>query len=147
EPNSKFVLIYGNKSPNDTIFLAELLQLQSKYLERFIIHFVYSQSQEEKALFGRIEKSTVNFILKNHHKETIFDRFYICGPEPMIHSVKDVLLEHGINESQILFELFTVTAPAKPIDSGLIDGKTKVTIILDDEETTFVMDQKKSVLE
>jgi ring-1,2-phenylacetyl-CoA epoxidase subunit PaaE len=29
----------------------------------------------------------------------------------------------------------------------LIDGKTKVTVFLDDEETTFVMDQKKSVLE
>ena len=147
EPNSNFVLVYGNKSPKDTIFLDELLQLQSRYTDRFKIHFVYSQSQEDLSLFGRIEKSTVNFILKNDYKDTKFDRFYICGPEPMIHSVKDVLLEFGINESQILFELFTVTTPTKPIDSNLIDGKTKVTIMLDDEETTFVMDQKKSVLE
>src|SRR5690606_27195193 len=41
EPNSSFVLVYGNKSPNDTIFLSELLQLQSHYKERFRIHFVY----------------------------------------------------------------------------------------------------------
>ncbi|MEZ4801600.1 MAG: ferredoxin--NADP reductase [Gelidibacter sp.] len=147
EPKSNFVLVYGNKSPKDTIFLDELLHLQSKYLERLKLHFVYSQSQEDEALFGRIEKSTVNFILKNDYKDTTFDRFYLCGPEPMIHTVKDVLLEYGINESQILFELFTVAAPAKPIDNNLIDGKTKVTIMLDDEETTFVMDQKKSVLE
>ncbi len=147
EPNSNFVLVYGNKSPKDTIFLDELLHLQSKYLDRLKIHFVYSQSQEDKALFGRIEKSTVNFILKNDYKDTKFDRFYICGPEPMIDTVKDVLLEYGINESQVLFELFTVTAPAKPIDSDLNDGKTRVTVMLDDEETTFVMDQKKSVLE
>ena len=147
EPNSNFVLVYGNKSSKDTIFLDELLHLQSKYQDRLRIHFVYSQSQEDKSLFGRIEKSTVNFILKNEHKDTKFDRFYICGPEPMIHSVKDVLLEYGINESQILFELFTVTTPAKPIDSALIDGTTKVTVMLDDVETTFVMDQKKSVLE
>ncbi len=147
EPNSSFVLIYGNKSPKDTIFLDELIQMQSVYLERIQIHFVYSQSQEEKALFGRIEKSTVNFILKNDHQDTKFDRFYICGPEPMIHSVKDVLLEYGIQESQILFELFKVSAQVAPIVSDVIDGKTKVTIMLDDEETTFVMDPKKSVLE
>ncbi|MGJ8591414.1 MAG: 2Fe-2S iron-sulfur cluster-binding protein [Aquaticitalea sp.] len=147
EPNSSFVLVYGNKSPKDTIFLDELLHLQSKYQERLKLHFVYSQSQEDKALFGRIEKSTINFLLKNDYKDTKFDRFYICGPEPMIHTVKDVLLESGINDSQILFELFTVTTPAKPIDDHLIDGKTQVTVMLDDEETTFVMDQKKSVLD
>jgi len=147
EPQSNFVLVYGNKSPKDTIFLDELLQLQSKYQDRLKLHFVYSQSQEDKALFGRIEKSKINFLLKNDYKDTKFDRFYICGPEPMIHTVKDILLESGINASQILFELFTVTTPAKPIDDTLIDGKTKVTVMLDDEETTFVMDQKKSVLE
>ncbi|MCB0446435.1 MAG: ferredoxin--NADP reductase [Gelidibacter sp.] len=147
EPKSNFVLVYGNKTPKDTIFLSELLQLQSQYNDRFRIHFVYSQSQENDALFGRIETSTINFILKNNYKDTNIDRFYICGPEPMIHNVKDVLLEFGVKEPQILFELFTVTTPAAPIDESLIDGKTKVTILLDDEETSFVMDQKKSVLE
>ena len=147
EPNSNFVLVYGNKTPKDTIFLNELLQLQSTYQDRLKLHFVYSQSQDDKALFGRIETSTVNFILKNDYKDTKFDRFYLCGPEPMIHTVKDVLLQYGIDESKILFELFTVATPEAPIDQDLIDGKTKVTIFLDDEETTFVMDQKKSVLE
>jgi ring-1,2-phenylacetyl-CoA epoxidase subunit PaaE len=147
EPKSNVVLVYGNKSPKDTIFLDELLHLQSEYQDRLKLHFVYSQSQEDKALFGRIEKSTINFLLKNEYIDTKFDRIYLCGPEPMIHTVKDVLLESGINESQILFELFTVTTPAQHIDDTLIDGKTKVTVFLDDEETTFVMDQKKSVLE
>ncbi len=147
EPNSNFVLVYGNKSSRDAIFLDELLKLQTHFKERFKIHFVYSQAQEENSLFGRIEKSTINFLMKNDYKDTKFDRFYICGPEPMIHVVKDVLLEFGINESQILFELFTVTIPAPSIDKKLIDGKTKVTILLDDEETSFVMDQKKSILE
>lgn len=147
EPKSNFVLVYGNKSPKDTIFLDELLHLQAKYLERLKLHFVYSQSQEDKALFGRIEKSTINFLLKSDYNNISFDLFYLCGPEPMIHTVKDVLLESGIDESQILFELFTVTTPAKEINDTLIDGKTKVTVFLDDEETTFVMDQKKSVLD
>ena len=147
EPKSNFVLVYGNKSPKDTIFLDELLHMQSEYQGRLNLHFVYSQSQEDKALFGRIEKSTINFLLKNDYNDTKFDRFYLCGPEPMIHTVKGVLLESGIDESQILYELFTVKTPEKPIEDNLIDGKTTVTVMLDDEETTFVMDQKKSVLD
>lgn len=147
EPKSDFVLVYGNKSPKETIFLDELLHLQSEYNERLKLHFVYSQSQEDKALFGRIETSTINFLLKNDYAGTQFDRFYLCGPEPMIHTVKEVLLGSGIDAAQILFELFTIKTPENKLDDTIVDGKTKVTVLLDDEETTFVMDAKKSVLE
>lgn len=148
EPKSSFVLVYGNKTPGDTIFLSEIQQMQSLYPERLKVHFVYSQSQEDNALFGRIEKSTLNFLLKNSYKDTVFDRFYLCGPEPMIHTGKDVLMEHGVNSSQIFFELFTAAAASEPLnETALPEGKTQVTIVLDDEETTFAMDPKKTVLE
>lgn len=147
EPNSRFVLIYGNKTPKDTIFFNELLALHSQYSERFSLQFVFSQTQEIDALFGRIERSTVNFILKNNYKDLVIDAFYICGPEEMIHTVSEVLKENGVEESKIKYELFTVAAPTETINNVLADGKTQVTMMLDDEETTFVMDQKKSILE
>jgi ring-1,2-phenylacetyl-CoA epoxidase subunit PaaE len=40
---------------------------------------MFSVAKVEPALFGRIEKSTVNF-LNNKHKELDFDKFYLCGP-------------------------------------------------------------------
>jgi ring-1,2-phenylacetyl-CoA epoxidase subunit PaaE len=147
EPKSKFALIYGNKTPKDTIFFEELLALHSQYGERFSLQFIFSQTQEVDSLFGRIERSTVNFILKNNYKDLVIDAFYICGPEEMIHTVSDVLKEHGVAEAKIKYELFTVAAPTETINTVLADGKTQVTMMLDDEETTFVMDQKKSILE
>ena len=147
EPKSTFVLIYGNKTPKDTIFFNEILDLHHNYLDRFNLQFVFSQSDEENALFGRIEKSTVNFIVKNKYKHIDIDDFYLCGPEQMITSVKEVLTEYDVNENNVHFELFSSTKTEDAIDESLIDGETKVTVLVDDEETTFSMSQKKTILE
>ena len=147
EPQSNFVLIYGNKTAQDTIFYEELLELQTQYNDRFKIQFVFSQSQEDNALFGRIDKSVVNFSLKNLYNNTLVGTFYLCGPEAMIHTVKDVLIENKISEERIKFELFTVTSPENVPASNAIEGHTSVKVMLDDEEFDFVMDAKKTVLE
>ena len=68
EPFSNFILVYGNKTLSDAMFIEQLLQLKATYGNRFHVHFIYSQSQEADALFGRIEKSTVNLIVKNKYK-------------------------------------------------------------------------------
>ena len=148
EPNSEFILIYGNKSPQDTIFYNELRELHHTYGNRFYLKMVFSQSQEPEALFGRIEKSTVNFVIKNQYKDRDIDAFYICGPEQMIYTVKDVLLENNIHEDAIHFELFTVpTLKEESSNEDLPEGQTKVTVIIDEEEATFIMNQNKTLLE
>lgn len=149
EPKSTFVLIYGNKKPKDTIFFKEILDLHHNYLDRFNLQLVFSQSDEENALFGRIEKSTVNFILKNKYKHVIIDEFYICGPEQMIHTVQDVLLENGVKKDTIHYELFTTSKSDSELDKNDISNsdESEVTVVVDDDETTFEMSRKKSVLE
>ena len=145
EPNSTFVLIYGNKTPKDTIFFSELLELHHNYLENFKLQMVFSQSEEDNALFGRIEKSTVNFIVKNKYKHVSIDDFYICGPEQMIETVKEVLIENDVKEQSIHFELFTASKEdSKTINA---EGATEITVIVDEEEITFTMSQKKTILE
>ncbi len=146
ESNSKFVLVYGNKTLDETIFRSELLELQTAYPDRLFIEFVYSRSQEDQAHFGRIEKPTVNYVLKNKFKDTKFSAFYLCGPEAMIKTVSSILEENGIDKNQIYFELFTSSTEETEIDANL-EGKTSVTIIVDDEEFNFVMDQKKTLLD
>ena len=146
EPKSTFVLVYGNKSPEDTIFHQELHDLQSNYVGRFFVHYSYTQAKVENELFGRIEKSTVNFVLNNKHKELSFDKFYLCGPEEMINTVSAVLKEHNVSEKNIKFELFTSTTSENKIQESL-GGHSKITILVDDEETTFEMSQKQTILE
>lgn len=147
EVYSKVILVYGNKSTSDTMFLNELLNLQHEYKERFSIQFVFSQKDEDNSIFGRIEKSTVNYVMKNKHKHIDVDAFYLCGPEAMIHTVKDVLTEHGIDESRIHFELFKAAKPAEVNEDTVVAGKSKITVIVDDEETSFEMAQKQTILE
>lgn len=144
---SKVILVYGNKTTADTMFLNELLELQHQYKDRFSIQFVYSQADEEESIFGRIEKSTVNYVMKNKHKHVEVDAFYLCGPEAMIHTVKDVLTGHGIDENTIHFELFKAAKSVDIEEETASTGKTKITVIVDEEETTFEMSQKQTILE
>lgn len=146
EPKSSFVLVYGNKSPEETIFHQELHDLQLQYVGRLFVHYVFSQAKAENALFGRIEKSTVNFVLNNKHKELEFDKFYLCGPEEMINVVSGVLKELNIKESAIKFELFSSSTKENKIEKSL-EGHSKITVMVDDEETTFEMSQKQTVLD
>lgn len=146
EPFSNFILVYGNKILADAMFVEDLLQLKKHYENRFHAHFIYSQSQETDALFGRIEKSTVNLIVKNKYKDVSIESFYLCGPVEMIHTVKDVLIENGVKEKAISFELFT--APVDPnAKVKLPTGHTKITVFVDDEEFEFNMSQDQSILE
>jgi len=148
EVHSKVILVYGNKTTKDTMFLNELLELQHAHKDRFSIQFVFSQQDEDDAIFGRIEKSTVNYVMKNKHKHVDVDAFYLCGPEAMIHAVKDVLTEHNIAESRIHFELFKAAKLAEvKEDAPAAAGSTKITVTVDDETTTFEMSQKQTILE
>lgn len=145
EPESKFVLVYGNKSLDETIFFKELLELQVKHPERLFIEFIYSQTREENAQFGRIETSTVNYILKNKFKGTSFKTFFLCGPEPMINSVTEILKQNGIPDERILFELFTAKEDSEVTIAT--EGEVELTIMVDDEDFTFTMDSQKTVLD
>jgi len=104
EVHSKVILVYGNKTTKDTMFLNELLELQHAHKDRFSIQFVFSQQDEDDAIFGRIEKSTVNYVMKNKHKHVDVDAFYLCGPEAMIQtttfemSQKQTILEAALDE-------------------------------------------------
>jgi len=140
------VLVYGNKSEKDTIFHNQLHNLQLQYVGRLFVQYVYSQSTADNALFGRIDKSAVNFVLKNKHAEMEFSKFYLCGPEEMINLVSSTLKENNISESNIKFELFSTSATENKSVGGA-EGHTNISILVDDEETTFEMSQKQTLLE
>jgi ring-1,2-phenylacetyl-CoA epoxidase subunit PaaE len=146
EPNSTFVLVYGNKSEKDTIFHNQLHDLQLQYVGRLFVQYVYSQSTADNALLGRIDKSTVNFILKNKHTEMEFSKCFLCGPEEMINLVSDALKENNISSSDIKFELFSTSSNDNETNTGA-NGHTKISILVDSEETTFEMSQQQTLLE
>ncbi|NNE03744.1 MAG: ferredoxin--NADP reductase [Eudoraea sp.] len=144
---NRFVLLYGNQGKMETMFYDELANLQKKYPERFSIQYSFSRISEEGALFGRIDKAKVNYMLKNKFKDLDFDSFYLCGPEDMIHEVKTCLLDQNIEEDKILFELFTTPIETESVPVVTDESKTSIHVVLDDEEFEIVMKRKELVLD
>ena len=145
EPSSSFTLIYGNKSSDETMFKTELDALSLAYDTRFNLEYVFSRQNEEGALFGRIDEGHTNYFIKNIYKNWSFKTAFLCGPEEMIKTVSTTLKENHYKESQILFELFTASINEES-SSELKDGQTEVTVLLDDEELCFTMNQKDDIL-
>lgn len=146
ETQSTFVLVYGNKSSEETMFKSEIDDLQTRFPNRFFVKYVFSKKLLGSAILGRIDKSIVNLIVKNKFKNLNFDGYYLCGPEDMINTVTATLKENEISLSKIHFELFTPTYPSGAITTKNLEGVTEITILLDDEETTFEMPKKKLIL-
>jgi len=146
ETHAKFILIYGNKSEEDTIFHSEIKMLQEKYPDRFMVHFLYSQKITGDAILGRIDRSIVNLMLKNKYKDIDFFGFYLCGPEAMIEIVSEVIKENKQPASKIHYELFTPSYTSGAVTTRTLEGEAEVTVILDDEEYNFSMSKKKYLL-
>ena len=146
EIHSTFVLVYGNKTAKETIFKDDIDALKIKYPERFFVQYVFSQKIVDDAILGRIDKSIVNLIMKNNFKNIDFDGYFLCGPEAMVDTVTATLKENNVPLSKIHFELFTSTYTSGAITSKNLEGNTAITVILDDEETTFEMSKKQLIL-
>ena len=144
EPSATFTLVYGNRTVSETMFYTELLALKQQY-PNFQLEFICSRERQENALFGRIDKAFTNFFIKNKYKDTSFDAAFLCGPKDMIDTVSNTLKEGGLSSENIHFELFTTAVDAEA-SSQIKDGTTSITILLDDEETTFTMTQTDTIL-
>ena len=143
--DSTFTLIYGNKSAEDTIFKERLEVLKKMYSTRLNVHYIFSREESEGELFGRCDAGNINYLLKNNHKDVVFDQAFLCGPERMIRDLTETLKSNNIAEENIHYELFSVPVTTDE-NNDIPEGNTEITILLDDEETTFVMSQKKTIL-
>lgn len=135
EPMSTLTLVYGNKGFSSIIFREELEALKNKYINRFqLIHVLSRESLGNPLQKGRIDQDKVELIGRTLLKGEHLDAVYSCGPEEMIHAVKNAMMESGVPENKIHFELFgtkTAGSAAKTIVSQEEDVLAKVTIILD----------------
>lgn len=147
EPKSRFLLIYGNKSPQETIFYKSLENLKHTYPDRLFVEYVFSRVNEPQAQFGRIEPAVINYFIKNKYREFTADRYFVCGPEGLLQTVQNTLANHGISSDQIWYELFSTIDEGSTISPGKLEGSTQITILLDDEETTFHMSRSQVVLD
>ncbi|MBF9142510.1 1,2-phenylacetyl-CoA epoxidase subunit PaaE [Hymenobacter properus] len=138
EPDSHVYLIYGNRGRNSIIFKEAIEGLKNKFLHRLSVYHVLSREQGDSDLFfGRLDYAKTAELLQKMLPAARLDEAYICGPEEMIHGVRQALVEAGVAAEKIHFELFaTSSSPANaranaPRPVGEDDQKSQVTVRLD----------------
>tara|TARA_B110000444_G_scaffold48105_2_gene43962 strand:- start:7617 stop:8735 length:1119 start_codon:yes stop_codon:yes gene_type:complete len=144
EADSRFILMYGNKTPKETMFYEELIVLEKENPKRLKIHWVFSQANLKETHFGRIDTSLVNYLLKQIENKDP-KAFYLCGPESMINIASDQLIEKGIAKDQIFFELFT--SAKERLGVAAAADKGVLTLTYDEITHSLELIPEKTILE
>jgi ring-1,2-phenylacetyl-CoA epoxidase subunit PaaE len=144
EPHSQFTLVYGNRSRSAIIFLEELEALKNKYLDRFILINILSREKTDspvnsgKINAGKLEELSMVIDYKK------MDELFLCGPEEMIFTSEQFLINQGIDKNKIHFELFTTPGDKKKIkneagkkENDSAELKSKITIKADGRSFEF----------
>ena len=145
EPESRFLLFYGNRSVASIIFREALEDLKDRYLERFSLYHVLSREKQEVELFnGRLDAAKAGALVAAFCPVESIDEAFVCGPGTMIEAVSGKLMDLGVPEAKIHFELFTTDvqrAPElHPVEHGKVEGSgdaAEITVILDGVRTRF----------
>jgi ring-1,2-phenylacetyl-CoA epoxidase subunit PaaE len=146
DTTSTFTLVYGNRSRNSIIFREEIEALKNKYMQRLRLYHILSREYMDIPLFsGRLNATKCAEFCETLVDVQQTDEVFICGPEEMILSVRQQLLDSGMAANKIHIELFTspdqkkqqqdTWVSAAGADSG---PKSKVSITLDG--ATFEME-------
>ena len=146
EPATRVTLFYANRKKTDVIFLEELEELKNRYMQRLSLHYVFSRESQSSPLFeGRIDGTRCKNLVDRFITQPAGQQYFICGPEEMIHAVKDTLHAGGVPEGQVHFELFTTpVSDMHPEQAGQAkardkrpDGVAKVQVQLDGRVFSF----------
>ena len=108
EPNSRFSLVYGNRTVDSIIFREALNDLKDRYLGRLSVLHVLSRDTEADLplLSGRIDGDKVKALLPLVGPVAGIDHVYLCGPGNLIKDARQALLAAGVARERIHFEYF-----------------------------------------
>ena len=158
QPESKFTLVYGNRSMNSVMFNEALQDLKDRFADRLtLIHILSRQAQEVDLLQGRIDAAKVHSIIETLLPVASMDEVFICGPEAMIEMTQKALLDAGVPAKQIHTERFTspvlesLTPEARQAAVANlklpVGGQVALTVVLDGKSHALHMNPDEHVLD
>jgi ring-1,2-phenylacetyl-CoA epoxidase subunit PaaE len=144
EPDSRFLIFYGNRKRSTTMFVEDLYALKNIYGERLALHFIMSQEATDIDLYaGRVDGAKARELHDAFMGERRADDIFICGPNPMIDDVSATLVDLGYDKSRIHSERFRAglrgEKAQKPRPKHIPEGGTEITTIIDGNRQSFRM--------
>ena len=154
EPKSRFTLVYANKGINTIMFREELEDLKNLYMGRLnVIHILESDAQDIDLFTGLVTQDKCAQLFEHWIDVDNVETAFICGPEPMMLGIASALREHGLDDSQIKFELFASAQPGRAkrktgaADAATQANQTSAAITLDGSTQTITLPKDQSILE
>lgn len=109
EPDSRFTLIYGNRSTRSTMFKEEIEDLKNSHLTRLALHNVFSEEHTDTPLnTGRLDADKLGVFLKSLVPAASIDEVFVCGPHSFNDDVDAALRGAGVEAGRIHIERFGV---------------------------------------
>lgn len=109
EPESQFILLYGNRTSTSVMFLEDLAALKDRYLSRLqIYHFLTAEADDIELFNGRLDEGRVAHLLETLIDPAQVDAAFICGPGPMMDTAERALVAAGVDPDNVLVERFSV---------------------------------------
>jgi len=152
EHDSRFTLVYANRSISSIMFREELEDLKNLHLGRLnVIHILESDSQDIDLFTGILTPEKCADLFKHWVDVAHADVAFICGPEPMMLTVRAALQNAGMAADEIKVELFKSAQPgrlAKPVatDAETLAKGAKATVTLDGRTSSFQIPRDGTVL-
>lgn len=144
-PKINVVLIYSNRSKEDTIFYEALHQLKNKYPSQIEIVWLFSNAPNYTR--ARLSNWLLSELLKKHltaPPEKCL--FYLCGPFGYMRMITITLLSAGIKAANIRKEEFVITVPNIPALPPDISAQ-QVKLTLDKKQYEFRSEYPQTILQ
>lgn len=121
EPHSRFTLIYGNRLLKSTMFKEELDDLKNRYLNRLVLHHVFSEENTDVPIsMGVMNRDKIAEFLRSLLRAQGIDHAFICGPFQMNDEAEAALQAAGVPEERIHIERFGIAQDAVPPVGAII---------------------------
>ncbi len=142
EPDSRFILFYGNRKQTTTMFIEDLYALKNLYPERLQLNFVFSQEEQEfETMVGRLDGDKVRDLYQHFGAGLRATDCFVCGPDSMIQDVTAALVDLGMDEAHVHSERFGVPRKGVKPKAQQQDAANHatVTVIMDGHKKAFEM--------
>ncbi len=146
EPRSRFTLIYGNRASATVMFRDDLAALKDRYLDRFnLVHVLSREPQDIELLHGRIDRAKADALFERWVPIGDVDYAFVCGPEGMMHVVRESLLAHGMPADRIKIERFAASIPKhthvpRPLPQAA-HTECEVHVVIDGSQRMFLLEK------
>lgn len=134
------VLLYGNRTVRDVMFLEDLADLKDRHLERFqLVHVLSREDQGSDLVTGRMEGERLEALIERFGGGV--DSWYLCGPLGLVEEARRVLAGHPSVHAE-LFHADPVPPRLRPEVTGSV-----VEAVLAGRTTTVALQADDTVLD